>query len=63
MFPFRIKLKINRHITIVPIDIHLSAAVEISHPRPNTGRFVRLITQLEILVILDIFYTSHHKLF
>ena len=46
MLPFWIKVKrnysdtANRHITIVLVDIHLSAAVEVSHPGPNTGRTV-----------------------
>ena len=46
MLPFWIKVKrnysdtANRHITIVLVDIHLSAAVEVSHQGPNTGRAV-----------------------
>ena len=46
MLPFWIKVKrnfsdtANRHVTIVLVDIHLSAVVEVSHPEPNIGRVV-----------------------
>ena len=62
MLPSRIKVKRNycdpvgQQITIVLVDIHLSAAVEVSHPQPDTGRAVRLMTWLEIFVTPNVLY-------